>query len=861
MTARLTAAAAALACVFVLGASDAGAAEEAPIKEVLAARVGGEVDPATKGSVCTEVSKCHEAVPSAAPGGFFFPEGVAVETDASSPHYGHVYVGDRGNDRLQEFTAAGVFVAMYGREVNATKTHEFNEPGNPHGISAAEENICTESEITSAGVKCQAGREGTQPAEFETIHSLSFDPVSGDLYVQERARVQKLTSEGQFIWAAGKEVNETKAAAVKAKGGTPSPAEQEEENLCTEEEIETHGVSCGGGSARSIGSAEPDSFNFNVEQGFQDLVAVGGPEDLLYVADTGRVLQIQANGRQKREIGTSGPIGGVAVDGSGDVYAVAEAGNGSICEFGPAGEPLRCFTIAPRQAGSALEIGGIAIDPRGQLALTERESGHGNEFFGTLYEPATTSPITGFTVSPTALVDALSFSAANELFAVETSHHEALFYTPKPVAELRSKSGSAASCSEGEAGGESDVAFNCQLSGEIDPWGVRETNVWFEWGGSTLLTERTPEQTVPVTGSEGEKEATTQVSATLSHVRPNETVYYRLGAHDHWVKGSEQLASPPPLAQVSTPNVVPREIGTPSSSFVSNSTAVLFATLNPENSSTSYRFQYVARAEQDSDQSCREFEASCPGLAQSPVSTSSAYGKIGASAQVAGLQAGTEYSFRLFAVNALGPAVGEGGQPIAVGAFTTSAVVLPQATTGGTTGVGSTVATITGTVDPGSTSATYAFELGIEKGTAAQYGVVFSAPVAAGSGPVTESLSLAGLQPGTAYTYRIVAKSGFGETVGSSVTFVTQGLPESLESPASLGLLPVPTIHFPAPEKKKKAKPLTAAEKLAKALKACTKKPKSRRAACRRAAHKKYPARRKTVSKKSGRGHSSESGR
>jgi hypothetical protein len=118
-------------------------------------------------------------------------------------------------------------------------------------------------------------------------------------------------------------------------------------------------------------------------------------------------------------------------------------------------------------------------------------------------------------------------------------------------------------------------------------------------------------------------------------------------------------------------------------------------------------------------------------------------------------------------------------------------------------------------VDPDGQPSTYAFELGIDKGPNTQYGVVISAPVAASTTPVPESLFLSGLQPGITYAYRISA--GFGRSVGNGyesaatgnpLTFTTPGLPEVLPVAASLEFLPSPPFVFPkAPEPTKKCRP------------------------------------------------------
>ncbi|HSZ69217.1 MAG TPA: hypothetical protein VK756_02535 [Solirubrobacteraceae bacterium] len=116
---------------------------------------------------------------------------------------------------------------------------------------------------------------------------------------------------------------------------------------------------------------------------------------------------------------------------------------------------------------------------------------------------------------------------------------------------------------------------------------------------------------------------------------------------------------------------------------------------------------------------------------------------------------------------------------------------------------------ISGSVDPGGQQATYVFELGVYTGASTAYGVVLSGTVPAETQPVGESEQLTGLQPGTAYAYRIVIRSGYGQATGTTTTFITEGLPTILTAPPTSSLLPTPNIAFPNPStasKKTKAK-------------------------------------------------------
>ena len=168
---------------------------------------------------------------------------------------------------------------MFGWDVNAT---EDKEPG----ASQAAKDLCTaESKDT-----CQAGVEGGAAEAFADPESVTVDPSTGDVYVQDYAnhRVDEYTATGQFVLTVGREVNETND---KKPGASTA-----EKNLCTAESADT----CKAGIRSTLGSVEHGAFNFAQTCG--DLLAVGGPEGLLYVGDAYRVQELKPDGAWVREI-------------------------------------------------------------------------------------------------------------------------------------------------------------------------------------------------------------------------------------------------------------------------------------------------------------------------------------------------------------------------------------------------------------------------------------------------------------------------------------------------------------------------------------------------------------------------------
>ena len=783
-----------------MGAGVARAAEEAPVKEILASHIGAEVNKTAieKGAsqaqrdICTTESKdeCQPAVESEKAGGFTSAHGIAVNNDPSSPTHGDIYIADTQNHRVQVLSPTGAFVLMFGWDVNKTSVDK--------DAPQTERNICT----AASKDECQAGTNGSEPEQLGELASITVDPVTGEVDIAEQIvnetvspytlgeRVQRFTTEGRFVLEIGKEVNATTKL-----------------NTCTAAEEEKAGAVCKAAKQRPLGSPyewgnEHGAFNFAQSE---NVIVVGGPEDLLYVGDEHRVQEFNAEGEWQREISLDAlsavpenRVGALAVDAAGDVYLAAyggyhgEVGYGDVVhEFAPGGEELKHTELLPRGAGGEeVAIVSMAVDPAGDLAITENEAATGElvatirRYRGSLYEVqsaglhlVTEFPTKFYPVEDSFDQDvaiAIAFASDGGLYAV--SGQEVDSYLPFPVAGL---SVSPASCVPG-AEDESDATFDCTLTGAVNPWKVSETSVFFQFGDTIALGSQTVAQPV----SEIEPGKAVSVSAALGQsLPPNSTVYYRLAGYDHNVEPPESALTST-TGSFRTETVPPRVVGEPSASFVRSSSVDMFAELNPENDNTTYYFQYGA---------CPEGLTGCATLMTSSSATSSEYGDIATTLEAVGLQPDTVYRYRLVAVNEKGQ---ESAGPEA--SFTTSPAALPQAATGVASAVAATSATISGTVDADGQAATYMFELGRYNPSGTVYGVVLSGSAGAGESAVYESLGLSDLQPGTTYAYRIAIREGTGEVIhGEPVTFTTSGLPAVLSLPATLAQLPVPDIAFP----------------------------------------------------------------
>jgi phosphodiesterase/alkaline phosphatase D-like protein len=206
-----------------------------------------------------------------------------------------------------------------------------------------------------------------------------------------------------------------------------------------------------------------------------------------------------------------------------------------------------------------------------------------------------------------------------------------------------------------------------------------------------------------------------------------------------------------PAAHAQTP-AGPASTG--AATAVTFDTATATGTVDPAGSATTYHFAYGTSETYDMQTS----ETSA-GDGDAPVPVQE---------QLTGLAPSTTYHYELIATSG-GVSVDGGDQT-----FTTPPTPAPTASTNGASLVGTTTATVEGSVDPDGVPTQVTFQYG----TTARYGRTTSAQ-AAGAGTAAQSIAqgLTGLAPGTTYHYRVVASSAGGTVVGGDATFTTAAVP------------------------------------------------------------------------------------
>jgi hypothetical protein len=449
------------------------------------------------------------------------PSGIAVD-----PADGHVFVVDRGNARIDEFTAWGEFVKAFGWNVDAS-------------APAEELQVCT------VETGCKAGTQGGGKGQLGFALGIAIGS-NHDLYMSDESnhRVEVFDEEGNFVTMFGGKVNRTKEEAS---------APIAEQNRCPIDpgDVCQAGVSGTGPGEFSVASAGSFVPGDNV---------ASRPDGSVYVGDVGRIEKFDSAGNFTGEI--KGQVEGktvaaLEVDATGNSYVafkntLAEP-QSEIVKLGPAGEKLLSFPVAGPEQALALDgegnlwaisnppaFGTVRLEPRiaefdaaGHKLLPTAEEEAAEKLeppvepfpFGQVFVEGEGEglPLRGLAVSD-------ACGQEDEVFASYSSYPRALLraYGPAPDPAI---------CPPSRRGPEiaSTIALSvtsegAEVAAQVNPFGQAGATFHIEYGTGACseggCPDMLPEQAL---GSAGSILVSTG-SVALTGLQPNTTYHYRFVA-------------------------------------------------------------------------------------------------------------------------------------------------------------------------------------------------------------------------------------------------------------------------------------------------------------------------------------------
>jgi hypothetical protein len=800
------------------------------------------------------------------------PAGVAVSEVGQSK--GDVYVVDEQNQRVELFSSTGEYLGQF----NGAETPE-------HSFAFGEE-----EEIEGGGVGAQVALNGVAVDNSTN----PGDPAKGDVYVVDTGHdvIDKFEikeeTPGKYTWKYAGELKEPRAGeqfagiggitvdqegnvwvleykgAEEFKGGHVD--EYNDEGELVEDGLSypykhAHGIGVdtegnvylgrskiGGGeiikwtltggiwtSSPFVGEPEGETTSIALDRGTGDLYdfstgleelaqyrpsLVELPEGSGEFVERGQLVESFGHGDLESP-------SDLAVNAANNALYVTDAGSGDVAVFALVEPPEETVTEAPELFAhdqvKALLRG--ELDPHGASGEVEYHFAY-NEGSG----------CTGGSVTPTvklaegkeahveAQVEGLQPGTAYTVCLVAENgggesepRSEVQFGTPPGVAGV-------SVCAASGTTGTSAV-----LEGTLEPEGT-PVEYRFQYGTSVAYGSQTKLQASESVGMVTDSEPVEQLE-------PNATYDCRLAATRE-IEGGEYTTYGE-NGTFSTPAIPPVVLSEPviePPAYATAEAATLNALINPENSPTTFYFQY-GLAENEGYEHETEHE-----------SDGAAFEAGFVSQHIEGLRPNTAYRFRVISEN------NPGGRTIGPEeTFTTGTEGLPVVHTAVTaSSITQTSAVLSGTVNPEGSPASYTFEIGLETAAGIQYNIEISGELPAGTQPDTVAATIEGLTPGTTFHYRLSSSVANKGTIhGEDETFTTlpatpptlpATAPYTLVQPPTTPLLPIPPYTFPAGGEPTSTPPTTTGDtqKLRAALKACRKKPRKQRAVCERHARSKY---------------------
>ncbi|HEY6779992.1 MAG TPA: IPT/TIG domain-containing protein, partial [Thermoleophilaceae bacterium] len=581
----------------------------------------------------------------------------------------------------------------------------------------------------------------TDPANFAGIQGVAVQQSTQDVFVVDagNGRIVRLDSSGDFLssFTAGIAPDAATASfsAIASDGDSGDVYVVDQANFVERPFGAVDRFQTDGTFVDQINETDVPGGNF-----FPTAVAVNGSNGDVYVADTGAqdgstppgIDVFDDTGTFQSQItgtGTDGQIGspqGVAVDNAGTVY-VLDSGN--VKRFASDGT----FIDTVYAAGGAQ---GIGVDPvSGDLFIIESAS-----FMRVLHYDSTGTRVFAFGRGDIGFSRGVAIDhTANRVWVTDQNSSDLPFFNAFTAPDVTT--GPATPSTDGGA-----------LTGTVDPVGI-QTSYHFEYGPDENYGNSTDETDA------GAGSGDVDAAGTISGQLPNTTFHYRLVATN--ASGSAAGED-----QTFTTTPIPPVVTTEAATGIKREGVTFNGTVNPNNSSTTYHFEYGLT---DTYGSSTDPADAGAGSSASPQSQS-----------VTGLVPGTEYHFRIVADN------GTGGEQFGADQTVTTLAPLAEITLQSATGITQTSAVLHATVDNHGFPSTYQFAIeGVD--TPAQLTTpITDLPLV--DGPQQVSATVSGLTAGASYQARAFA------TTGGGITFTDFGAFKTVDSGYTPPPAPLPIL-------------------------------------------------------------------